>query len=148
MQKRMLTLGAMLIATTVAWMGLVAPQALAQRARVPQTGQTTCWQDAGGTIDCDRTGQDGDIQAGVVVPIPRFTDLGDGTVRDKLTGLIWHCQLNWTPLYSLRTAWHTCAMKAAPRVRSARFSSNGISIGSCHEPLHVAQPIHTSSVSG
>jgi hypothetical protein len=58
-----------------------------------------------------------------------------------------HYQLNRTPLYSLRTVWHTCSMKAAPRVRSARFSSNGISIGSCHEPLHVDQPIQTSSVS-
>ena len=52
----------------------------------------------------------------------------------------WHCQLNRTPLYSLRTAWHTCSMKAAPRVRSARFSSNGISIWSCHEPLSPTNP--------
>jgi hypothetical protein len=64
------------------------------------------------------------------------------------TKLLWHCQLNRTPLYSLRPAWHTCAMKAAPRVRSARFSSNGISLWSCYEPLHIDQPLQTSSVSG
>jgi hypothetical protein len=36
-----------------------------------------------------KTGQDGEIQAGVPWPTPRFTDRGDGTVRDNLTGLIW-----------------------------------------------------------
>jgi|SRR3990170_1252213 len=59
-------------------------------AAVPQTGQTRCW---GGTplsiIPCADTGQDGDIKAGVVPPVPRFTDNGDGTITDNLTGLIW-----------------------------------------------------------
>jgi Protein of unknown function (DUF1566) len=89
MPKHMLMLEAMLIATTVAWMGWGTPQALAQRARVPQTGQTTCWQLGVGQIDCAGTGQDGDIQAGVEWPTPRFTDRRDGTVRDNLTGLLW-----------------------------------------------------------
>src|SRR4051794_35859814 len=79
MPKHMLTLGAVLIATTMAWVGLVAPPALAQRARVPQTGQTTSYA----------PGDDGAIEAGVAWPIPRFTNCGDGTVRDNLTGLIW-----------------------------------------------------------
>jgi hypothetical protein len=35
------------------------------------------------------TGQDGEIQAGVAWPSPRFTDQMDGTVTDNLTGLIW-----------------------------------------------------------
>jgi hypothetical protein len=35
------------------------------------------------------TGDDGDLQKGVPWPDPRFTDNGDGTVTDKLTGLIW-----------------------------------------------------------
>jgi Protein of unknown function (DUF1566) len=56
---------------------------------LPQTGQTTCWNSSGAEIDCAGTGQDGDIQAGVVLPTPRFIDLGDGTIKDKLTGLIW-----------------------------------------------------------
>lgn len=56
---------------------------------VPQTGQTTCWDFSGTVIDCAGTGQDGDIQAGVVPPSPRFTDNMDGTITDNLMGLIW-----------------------------------------------------------
>ena len=37
-------------------------------AAVPQTGQTTCWDTSGNVITCAGTGQDGDIQAGVVPP--------------------------------------------------------------------------------
>ena len=33
--------------------------------------------------------QDGDLQLGVTWPNPRFTDHGNGTVTDNLTGLIW-----------------------------------------------------------
>jgi Protein of unknown function (DUF1566) len=61
-------------------------------APVSQTGQTTCWQVIDGQISCDEPagiGQDGDIQAGVAWPTPRFTDRGNGTVRDNLTGLLW-----------------------------------------------------------
>ena len=46
---------------------------------VPQTGQTTSYE----------TGDDGDLERGVVWPDPRFTDNRDGTVTDNLTGLIW-----------------------------------------------------------
>lgn len=49
------------------------------RARVPETGQTTIYA----------PGDDGDLQMGVLWPIPRFTDNGDGTVTDNLTGLMW-----------------------------------------------------------
>src|SRR3990172_2872388 len=58
-------------------------------AAVPQTGQTTCWDTSRNVITCAGTGQDGDIQAGVVPPNPRFTDNGNGTITDNLTGLIW-----------------------------------------------------------
>ena len=34
-------------------------------------------------------GDDGDVQAGVAWPSYRFTDHGDGTVTDNLTGLMW-----------------------------------------------------------
>jgi hypothetical protein len=40
-------------------------------------------------IDCTGTGQDGESQKGVAWPNPRFTDNGDGTVTDNLTGLMW-----------------------------------------------------------
>ena len=45
---------------------------------VAQTGQTISYA----------VGDDGDYQTGVAVD-PRFTDNGDGTVKDNLTGLIW-----------------------------------------------------------
>jgi len=46
---------------------------------LPKTGQTTVYS----------TGDDGDIQAGVSWPSPRFMDNGDGTITDNLTGLMW-----------------------------------------------------------
>ena len=58
-------------------------------APVPQTGQTLCYDGVGIRIPCLGTGQDGELQAGVESPSPRFTDNGDGTVTDYLTGLIW-----------------------------------------------------------
>ncbi len=54
-----------------------------------KTGQTTCYDTAGSVISCAGTGQDGDIKAGVSWPLLRFTDNGDGTVTDGLTGLMW-----------------------------------------------------------
>jgi len=56
---------------------------------LPRTGQTKCWDTEGVEIPCAGTGQDGDIQAGVAWPDPRFTDHGNGTVTDNLTGLMW-----------------------------------------------------------
>ncbi len=46
---------------------------------LPKTGQTISYV----------PGDDGSVQAGVEWPSPRFTDDGDGTVRDNLTGLMW-----------------------------------------------------------
>jgi hypothetical protein len=48
-------------------------------APAPKTGQTASYG----------TGDDGDLEKGVAWPSPRFTDNGDGTVTDNLTGLIW-----------------------------------------------------------
>jgi hypothetical protein len=48
-------------------------------AFVPKTGQTVSYAE----------GDDGDLQAGVDLPSPRFTDNNDGTVTDNLTKLIW-----------------------------------------------------------
>ena len=44
-----------------------------------RTGQTTLYE----------SGDDGDLQAGAAWPNPRFENLGDGTIRDRLTGLVW-----------------------------------------------------------
>ncbi len=43
---------------------------------------------SGAAISC-AAGDDGDLQKGVAWPNPRFTDNGDGTVTDNMTGLIW-----------------------------------------------------------
>jgi hypothetical protein len=68
----------------------VAPNAsFAGTVALPETGQTTCYDTEGDVIPCAGTGQDGDIQAGVAWPDPRFRDNGDGTVTDNLTGLMW-----------------------------------------------------------
>lgn len=56
---------------------------------LPRTGQNKCYSDFGEVIPCDGTGQDGEIQAGIQHPEPRFEDHRDGTVTDNMTGLIW-----------------------------------------------------------
>ncbi len=58
-------------------------------SNLPRTGQTTCSDASGATIACAGTGQDGEIQAGIAWPIPRFTENADRTVTDRLTGLVW-----------------------------------------------------------
>lgn len=58
-------------------------------SRVLKTGQTRCWSASGAQINCSGTGQDGDFQAGIPCPTPRFADNGNGTVTDQLTGLTW-----------------------------------------------------------
>jgi hypothetical protein len=58
-------------------------------APVEDTGQTECWDEDGNSRPCAGTGEDAEFQAGVTWPTPRFTDNGDGTVTDNLTGLIW-----------------------------------------------------------
>lgn len=46
---------------------------------IPQTGQTTSYA----------AGDDGAVRTGVAWPNPRFTDNGDQTITDNLTGLMW-----------------------------------------------------------
>ncbi len=58
----------------------------ANPAPVPETGQTTS----------HATGDDGDAQMGAAWPTPRFTENGNGTVTDNLTGLIWLKNANCT----------------------------------------------------
>ena len=74
----------------VAVMALLLPAlAGAYPAEAPRTGQTICYDTDGNVITCAGTGQDGDWLAGAPLPDPRFTDRGDGTVSDNLTGLVW-----------------------------------------------------------
>lgn len=48
---------------------------------------TTLWKT--GQSESYFAGDDGALEAGVAWPAPRFTDNGDGTVTDNLTGLMW-----------------------------------------------------------
>ena len=51
-----------------------------------RTGQTDCWSEAGASIPCAGTGQDGELRFGLS---PFYLDLGDGTMMDTRTGLFW-----------------------------------------------------------
>ena len=68
---------------------LLSTSLMAATVYLPKTGQTTCYDTNGGVIDCADTGQDGDTQTGMSWPDLRFTDNGDGTMMDELTGLMW-----------------------------------------------------------
>ncbi len=59
------------------------------RIDLPKTGQTFCYNDVGGVIPCPASGQDGEYQRGVQWPSPRFKDNRNGTITDRLTGLMW-----------------------------------------------------------
>jgi hypothetical protein len=52
---------------------------------LPETGQLLCYDNSGNVIDCAGTGQDG---AYSINPIS-YSDNGNGTVTDNITGLIW-----------------------------------------------------------
>ncbi len=75
-------------------------------ASLPKTGQTTSYASR----------DDGDLEMGVAWPNPRFTDNGDGTVTDNLTGLIW---LKNASCFGSK-AWAT-----------AFSDANGLASGSC-----------------
>lgn len=75
-----------------AWMvrsGVKGPSGHEQPACVRASGQDVCFDTAEIAISCEGTGQDGEHQWGVSWPSPRFTDNNDGTVTDRLTGLVW-----------------------------------------------------------
>jgi hypothetical protein len=48
-------------------------------------------------------GDDGDLEKGVAWPNPRYTDNGNGTVTDRLTGLIWLKDANCSIFNAPRT---------------------------------------------
>ena len=52
---------------------------------LPATGQTSCYNSAGGIISCTGAGQDGSF----IVNLESYTDNGNGTVTDNITGLLW-----------------------------------------------------------
>jgi hypothetical protein len=75
---------------------------------IAKTGQTACYDAAGSGINCTATGQDGELQKGIAWPTPRFSDNGDGTVTDNLTGLIWLQNANRFELRTWADALSDC----------------------------------------
>src|SRR5262249_34447871 len=96
---------------------------------LPQTGQTTCYDASGNVIPCGSTGQDGEIQAGVPWPNPRFTDHGNGTVTDNLTGLMWLKDAN---CYGLKT-WQD-ALDTVARFNTAPATHNCVGYDESNPP--------------
>jgi quinol monooxygenase YgiN len=98
-------------------------------SRVPRTGQKQCYDPKNPNLvdpfqffPCAGTGQDGEFQPGAPWPNPRFTDNGDGTVTDNLTGLVWLKNAN---PFGLRT-WE----QALKDCNSLASGSHGLSDGS------------------
>lgn len=94
----------------------VAPTFAGAAVGLPKTGQTECYHENGLLVPCQSTGQDGELQKGTVWPIPRFSENGDGTVTDSLTGLVWLKNAN---CFGLKT-WN-----------AALISANGLTTGIC-----------------
>ena len=96
------------ITSVVALLGAMAllagTPAAGAGCKFPATGQMTCWDSSGNGIDCAGTGQDGDIQAGKPL---RYKDNGDGTITDKVTGLMWEKKddNNTDPLHDMDTTY-------------------------------------------
>lgn len=88
-------------------------------APVPKTGQT----------NSDNAGDDGSLQKGVSWPTPRFTDNGDGTVTDDLTGLIW--------LKNANCFGNTCWWYAISDCASLASGSCGLTDGSVAGDWHL-----------
>ncbi len=57
------------------------------------TGQLGCYGQDGEDVPCPGSGQDGESARGLAWPAPRFA-VGDGVVRDLLTGLAWSRNAN------------------------------------------------------
>ena len=128
--------------------GSLVKTAIPVQSAVPKTGQTTCWNAGGTVISCSGTGQDGEYQLGtnaVLAPsfgasdgaylVPswtgaRFTDNGDGTVRDNLTGLLWLKKAN---CHSLRN-WETALILASILANGSCGLSDGSSEGDWRLP--------------
>jgi hypothetical protein len=85
---------------------------------VLKTGQVDCFDNLGAPVDCEGTGQDGEVQSGLAAS-PRFRDNGDGTVTDLLSGLTWLQVANcygwwsWTEALSIvsRLADGECSLR-------------------------------------
>jgi hypothetical protein len=85
------------------------------KAGFPKTGQTTSYQ----------AGDDGSFQKGIPWPNPRFTDNGNGTITDNLTGLIWLKDANCFGEQTWADALSACNTLASPACGLTDGSSDG-----------------------
>ncbi len=105
---------------------------------VPKTGQTTCYDAVGNVMSCVGTGQDGEKRMGSLpTQSPgsaytisewtgtRFTDNGDGTVTDNVTGLIWLKDANCWEIITWTTALTNANALADPSCGLLDGSSAG-----------------------
>jgi hypothetical protein len=93
----------------------------ASNSRIPRTGQTTCTNDAGTVIACAGSGRDGEFQAG---DAPSFTDNGNGTITDNITGLMWEKLSDDGSIHDkdLQFAGLTAAIGKATTLNGASFA--------------------------
>jgi hypothetical protein len=125
--KRVLLISFLLVLALVGWSTVCADDGFyvisgvrRNYAPVPQTGQTG---------DIWGPGCDGALKKGVAWPTPRFTDNNNGTVTDRLTGLIWMRNVNVpTPLPAMKN-WQA-ALDAASALRSGSEWGYGLTDGS------------------
>ncbi|MBF0525245.1 MAG: DUF1566 domain-containing protein [Deltaproteobacteria bacterium] len=80
-------------------------------AQAPRTGQTTSY----GTRD------DGALKKGWPSPSPRFTNNGNGTVTDNLTGLIWLTKANCA---NAMRSWTTAFADVATLNSTGKMNAN------------------------
>ncbi|RLE29322.1 MAG: hypothetical protein DRJ61_14815 [Acidobacteria bacterium] len=99
-------------------------------ARVGATGRKTCLDIHGVIIPCAGTHQDGDLQAGVLWPEPRFVDNTDGTVTDMLTGLVWLKDMSCADLADTDVDGKAEWAAALPAAASLADGTCGLSDGS------------------
>ncbi len=82
------TVDEIVLAVNAALNGCAAVPVPCQGGGLLRTGQVQCDQGDGsiGTCPGSPAGQDGTVQAGTP---PNYTDNGDGTITDNVTGLVW-----------------------------------------------------------
>ncbi len=79
------------------------------------TGQTACHDARGQVMDCQSTGQDGELRLGRPWPNPRFVT-GEDVVLDRLSGLCWSAKVSLT---AQRVDWEE-ALAAVRQLREAQ----------------------------
>jgi len=109
-------------------------------ASAQQSGQTSCYDAAGAVVTCAGTGQDGALRPGVAWPTPRYTDNNNGTVTDKLTGLVWLKNANCTETVggitkASGTLWWADALTWSNNLASGKCGlSDGSKVGDWRVP--------------